>query len=251
MARSAAVTITVDATTAYTQAGASAALSDIHTGSIIRVRGTRMGQNTVQAKAIIVVLPRVAGVVTSVNGSTLTATGRDAMPHTMNVSSSTQYRSGGQTAALSGVSVGTAIVAQGSLNADGSMNALRVQIVLPHVAGKISAVNGSTVTVTDLWGTAHTIVTSSSTTYSAPFKGTASAASLTTGTRIIATGALGSDGKTLNAQRIVVVPAMNRRAGGFFGHSRRGGMKGLWGAIAGRGSLGSGFGAQAQGAGNI
>lgn len=201
-----AITVTVSATTAYTEAGSTAALSDIQAGELIRVRGTRTRASSVQARAVVIVLPRVAGVVTSVSGATLTVTGRDALPHTINTDSSTRYLSGGQSASFSDVKVGSAIVAQGKLNADGSLTAVRVAIVLPHVSGKVTGVSGSTVTIANVWGQTYTVNTSSSTTYVAPGGVTATLSSVTPGERIVAAGTLGANAQTINATRIRIMP---------------------------------------------
>src|SRR5205807_5695871 len=71
------ITVQVSATTAYTEAGASAALSDIHAGSIIAVQGSYANTSgtTINATGVTILLPMEAGVVTTVNGDTLTLTG--------------------------------------------------------------------------------------------------------------------------------------------------------------------------------
>lgn len=201
-----AVTVTVSATTVYTEAGAAASLSAIHPGSIIAVRGARAAARTANATGIVILLPHLRGVVTAVNGSTLTITGRDAALHTITVDSNTRYLKAGQTAALTDIATGSAIMAQGTLNSDGSLSALRISIVLPHVAGKVTAVNGSSITITNIWGATHTVITSSGTTYAMPGAKTATAASVIVGARIAAAGTLSADGQTLNAVRISIMP---------------------------------------------
>ena len=203
-----AVTVTVSATTAYTEAGATASLSDVQSGTVIRVRGTRNSQTSIQARAVVIVLPRMAGVVTKIDGSTLTVEGRDALPHTVTVTSGTRYVRGGQTtASLSDVAVGSEIVVEGKLNSDRSLSAVRIGIRLPHVGGKVTAVNGSSITVGNVWGQTYTVNVSSSTTYSAPGGVSASLSSVTVGERIMAVGTMGSDNTTINATRVVIMPA--------------------------------------------
>ncbi len=217
-----AVTVTVSATTAYTEAGVAASLSDIHVGSHITGRGARTAPATIAATSIQIVLPQVVGVVTAVNGSTLTLTGADAAPHTVTVTGSTRYVRNGQGAALVDIAVGSAIRVEGTANADGSLTAVRIQIALPRVVGTVSAVNGSSLTITDRWGIAHAVTTSAATVYSTRGGATASASSLTTGTRVLAQGTMSADGKTLDALRIVVLPAA-RGMGRGLGWSGNGG----------------------------
>jgi len=211
------VTVQVSATTAYTEAGTTASLSDVKPGSIIAVRrsttgtgtgtGTGAPATTIDATGVTIVLPRVAGVVTGVNGSTLTLTGFDGTTRTVTVTGSTRYQKAGQSAPLSTIASGTAVVAEGTANGDGSLTAVRVTIQVPRVAGRVTAVSGSSYTVTGRFGQAtYTVATTGSTTYTTADGGAASASTVTTNTYIVAEGTLSSDGKTLSAQRIVVAP---------------------------------------------
>src|SRR5262249_26230218 len=147
------------------------------------------------------------GVVTGVNGSTLTLTGFDGASHTITIDSATRYQKAGQSATLADVTVGTAIVAEGTLQSDGSLHAVRITIQVPRIAGQVTAVNGTSYTVSGRFGTTYTVATTSSTTYINPEGTTASATAIKTGTFIIAEGTLSADGKTLTALRIVVLPA--------------------------------------------
>jgi hypothetical protein len=201
-------TITVDSNTKYTEAGASASLSDIQKGSQIEVQDSGAAQNTAAATSIQIVLPSETGVVTGVNGSTLTLTGFDGRTQTVNVSSSTRYQKAGQSAALTDVTSGTAVVVEGPTNADGSMNAQLVTIQLPRVAGQVTATSNGTYTLSGRFGnTSVTVNTSSNTTYVDQTGATVQPSTITTGTNVVAEGTLSSDGKTLTAQRITVLPA--------------------------------------------
>jgi hypothetical protein len=193
------VTITVNATTAYTRADQAASLSDIQVGSMLNVQGTRTGDNAITASAIEIVLPQVTGVVTAVNGNTLTVTGLDARTYTIDVGDSTTYRRASHTAALSDVAVGSLISAEGTLSSDGStLSALAVTIQLPRVSGRVTADNGDTVTVLGPDGKTSTVQLTGDTTYSAGPQATASKSGITVGSFIMAEGTLGSDG-TLTA----------------------------------------------------
>jgi hypothetical protein len=232
------VTVQVSATTTYTEAGASASLTAIHPGSLIAVRGSRASTSapTINATAITILLSREAGVVTSVSGTAITLTGFDGASHTVVVTGQTSYQKAGASATLSDVTVGTAIVAAGTLDSSGTLTAVRVAIRVPTVAGRVTAVNGSSTgsssyTVTARFGTTYTVNATSSTTYVNRDGTAASASAVTVGTYIAAQGTL--SGTTLTAQRIIVVPAGPGR--GFdFG---RGGP-GLGPGHAGAGSAG-------------
>ena len=227
-----AVTVTVSATTVYTEAGASATLSDVTAGEIIAVRGTRSSEaaRTISATGVTIVLPTEVGVVTAVNGSTLTMTGFNGATRTVTVDGTTRYQKAGAPAALTDIATGAAIVAEGKLGSDGVLTAKRVTIQLPRAGGQVTAVNGSSYTVTGRGGAPTTITTSGATTYG-NFDGTAAtAATIKVGSVIMAEGTLSADGKTLTAQRVTIAPA----GMGMGGHGGRGhGGRGGWGGPGG------------------
>jgi hypothetical protein len=65
--------------------------------------------------------------VTAVDGSTITVTRRDDTTTTINVDGSTEYIVNGDVATLADVEVGMFLVAEGTENADGSINATDVR----------------------------------------------------------------------------------------------------------------------------
>ncbi len=224
------VTVQVSATTAYTEAGASASLSDVTVGAHIAVQGSRASANstTINATGVTIVLPQEAGVVTAVNGSTLTLTGLDGRTWTVALTGSTRYQKAGQSAASSDVTTGTAVVVEGTQNSDGSLTAVRVAIQLPRIGGQVATVNGTSITLQARGGITQTVTTSGSTTYVNPDGSTAAASAVKAGAFIMAEGTLSSDGKTLAAQRITVIPA-GKGPGfggrhGFGGRGRHGGF---------------------------
>jgi Domain of unknown function (DUF5666) len=219
------VTVQVSATTTYTKAGTAASLADIHAGSVIAVQGSSASTSapTINATAITILLPTEVGVVTNVSGNTLTLTAFDGATHTVTVSASTRYQKVGQNATLGDISAGTAIMVEGTLNSDGSLSALRVTIQEPRVAGQVTAVNGSSYTVTGAFGQSYTVTTTSSTTYVNADGTTASASTVQAGVAIIAQGTLSSDGKTLTAQRVIIVLRGAGYGGGHFGFGGPGG----------------------------
>ena len=140
------------------------------------------------------------------------------------MTSTTRYQKAGQSATLADITTGSAIMAEGTSNSDGSLTAMLVTIQLPHLGGKVTAINGSSYTVSGRGGSTYTITATPSTTYSTPAAATgttAAAAAITTGSYIEAEGTLSTDGKTLTALHIVILPA-----GGRFGGPGSGGFGG-------------------------
>ena len=234
-----AITVTVSATTAYTEAGQSASLSDVTPGVDIAVQGTRASNTAITATAVYIILPSEAGVVTAVNGSTLTITGFDGATRTINVTDSTRYQSAGQTSGigLSNIATGTAIVAQGTIDTNGALTAKVVTIQVPRIGGQVTAVNGASYTVSGRNGATYTVITTGSTTYVNPNGSSAATTpTIAKGAFIMAEGTLSADGKTLTAQRILVLPT--GMGNGFGRH----------GGDGGDGFGGQGFGGQSSGA---
>jgi len=218
-------TIGVSATTVYTEAGGAGAFSDITPGTRIHVVGTANGAGVVNATGIVIDLPRVRGVVTAINGSALTVTRmgrgpREGQPGgspsagtettsatattpatatTVIVTGNTTYTRAGQTASLSGISTGTTIDAEGTLNSDGSLTARRVTIALPRVDGQVTAKGNGSFSVTTPAGTKTVGVTSTTVYTAGPALASASSGapsfnSVTVGARVHAEGTLNSDG---------------------------------------------------------
>jgi hypothetical protein len=213
------VTVQVGATTAYTEAGANASLADVKAGTVIAVQGSYANTSgtTINASGVTILLPTEVGVVTNVSGTTLTLTTFDGATHTVTASASTRYQKAGQSATLADISSGTAIVVEGTTNSDGSLSAVRVTIQEPRVAGQVTAVNGSSYTVTGAFGQSYTVAPTSSTTYVNADGTTASASAVKAGVAIIAQGTLSSDGRTLTAQRVIIAPRGAGDGGGRFG----------------------------------
>jgi hypothetical protein len=202
------VTITVGTTTTYKEIGVTtASLSNVQPGESILARGKRTATRTIQATVVRILLARDVGVVTAVNGSSVTVTGAAGTPRTVNIAATTTITRAGVTAQASDITPNTVIVAMGTPNTDGSLNATRVVIRAAHIAGRVTAVNGSAITVQGAYGAMYTVNTSSSTVYAVRHGRTlttATAGIVTTGRRIVAFGSRSADGKTLAATRIVI-----------------------------------------------
>jgi hypothetical protein len=121
-------TIAVTDSTTITKAGQRIARSDLKVGDSVRFRQTRANDGTFTVTELVVVLPRVAGEVTAKTADTITVRRRDGTTETIRVSSATTYRvanvaNGGS---LADVAVGMFVIAEGTQNADGSLQAARV-----------------------------------------------------------------------------------------------------------------------------
>jgi hypothetical protein len=117
------------------------------------------------------------------------------------------------------------MIAQGTLSADGkTLTASRVVVLPtaptaggfgdfgPHAAGQVTAINGNAITIKPSVnrggapGTVTTIVVTSNTRYLTGPDTSATKAAVKVGSYVIARGTLSSDGKTLTATRVVVLP---------------------------------------------
>jgi hypothetical protein len=143
--------------------------------------------------------------VTAVSGNTITARGRNGQTVTVQVSAPTTYSEAGATASLADIKVGSVIAVQGSRTGS-TIAATAITIVLPHVDGQVTAVNGTSYTVTDRSAT-YTVTTTGGTIYVNAGGTAATASAVKVGVSIRAEGSLSSDGKTLIAQRVVILPS--------------------------------------------
>src|SRR5262249_6126531 len=141
--------------------------------------------------------------VTSVGGSTITATRRDGATVTIHTTSSTTYGRAGKTVDASAITKGEQIGVRGTRNSDGSITATHIEILLPHVSGSVTAISGGTITVQGKDGASHTIHTSASTVVKRADQ-SASLSDIKGGDAIFAAGTHNSDG-SLNAETIAIV----------------------------------------------
>jgi len=117
-------TITVGSSTTITKGGATIAIGDLAVGDQIRFAQDKATDGTYTITAIKVVLPAIGGEVTAISGNTITVTGRDGTTGTIHVDSDTTYQVDGTAGkALSDVTVGSFVIAEGTLRTDGSLDA--------------------------------------------------------------------------------------------------------------------------------
>jgi hypothetical protein len=116
-------TITVGSSTEITKGGETIALGDLAVGDQVRFTQERATDGTYSITAIRVVLPALAGEVTAVSGDTITVTRPDETTGTIHVDGDTTYTTNREAGELSDVTVGSFVIAQGTLRADGSLDA--------------------------------------------------------------------------------------------------------------------------------
>ena len=211
-------TITVTGTTKLTKGGATIALVDLKSGDRIRFRQTRNTDGTFTIQAIEVVLPKVAGTVTSVSADGFTLKTRGNVSWTITVNGSTTYMLGGATGSKADVTVGTVVGVTGTQSTDTSLTATAVRIEVPRVFGKVTAKTADTITVERLGGGTATIHVGGGTTYRLPGKATASLSDIAIGAIIGAEGRQRADG-SLDATVVAAGPRVGKLFGGRDGRS--------------------------------
>ena len=121
-------TLTLTGSTTYSQGGATVAAGALVVGVRISAQGTLDSAGNFTATAVTIAPSTVQGTVASKTPTTIVVTVGAGKTVTVDVSSTTKYSVRGvASATLANVAVGDRIAAQGTLNADGSLNAAVVQ----------------------------------------------------------------------------------------------------------------------------
>jgi hypothetical protein len=187
-------TITVSSTTTITKGGAAATLADLAVGDSVGLAQTRNADGTYTITAIAIVLPQVAGTVTAVDADSITITLRDGTKQTIRTNGSTTYHLEEADGKRADMTVGAAIVATGEKAADGSLTASSVWLRLPRVAGTVTAISGSTITLSRRDGTTITIHVAAGTTIRVAGVDNAKLSDISTGMVIAVEGTQRADG---------------------------------------------------------
>ena len=125
-----ATTYTLDSSTTFTKDRASASLSDVTVGELVRVRVTNTSSTT--AARVDVITPHVLGRVVAVNANAITLASPDGLQTTVEVTGTTTYTKNGASATLADVTVGSFVAASGTAASDHTtFNATSVQIGVP------------------------------------------------------------------------------------------------------------------------
>jgi hypothetical protein len=155
--------------------------------------------------------------ITAISGSSISLKTDDGWTRTIAVDSGTTYSKAGATIALGDLKVGDTIGFRQTRESDGSYTIDSITVLLPTAGGQVTAISGSTITVTQRDGTTATIKVNGSTTYTV--NGNAAALSdVKVGMEIVAEGTQNSDGSLTAA----TIHAGNMGPGD--GHGFRGGF---------------------------
>ena len=149
------------------------------------------------------------GYVTSATSSSLAVKDLFGTAHTYQVTSATKVRSVSDTGiAITDVATGAHVHVTAS-GTGSNAKATEVDVLAAGVAGSVTAVSGSTITVRDMDGFTRTVTTSSGTTYTKDGS-SATASAVTSGAVVFARGTVDSDGTTLDATAVDVRTAAGR-----------------------------------------
>jgi Domain of unknown function (DUF5666) len=109
---------------------------------------------------------RMGGIeITAISGSDISLETADGWTRTIAVDADTTYSRSGDAIALGDLQVGDDIAFKQTLEDDGSWTIDAVAVILPHVGGEVTAVDGSTITVEQRDGTTATVTVNADTEY--------------------------------------------------------------------------------------
>lgn len=157
-----------------------------------------------------------ATTITAISGSSVSLETEDGWKRTITITSDTALTKGGATIAQSDLKVGEEVRFQQARQTDGTFSITKLNVVLPHLGGTVTAVSGSTITVTERDGTTGTIKVTSSTTYEVGMTSGKALSDVTVGMRVGAVGTLNPDG-SLTATAVHAIDPATMPGPGFPG----------------------------------
>jgi hypothetical protein len=131
--------------------------------------------------------------ITNISGNSISLETADGWTRTITVDTGTIYSKSGDTIALGDLKVGDEIGFRQTLESNGTYTIDSIAVILPHVGGEVTAVDGSTITVKQRDGSTATIKVTSSTTYNVA-GADAKLADLKVGMFLVAEGTKNADG---------------------------------------------------------
>lgn len=142
--------------------------------------------------------------ITRIDGSNVGLETEDGWTRTITVSGDTTITKDGNTIALADLRVGDQVRFRQTRNSDGSYTVTAIGVVVPTVAGTVTEVAPTSITIKDRDGLSRTITTTTATTYRL---GNAAGArsDVIAGSRIVAAGSEGSD-NSFTATSVTVIP---------------------------------------------
>ena len=155
--------------------------------------------------------------ITAISGSNISLTTADGWTRTITVDSGTTYTRAGATIALGDLKVGDEIGFRQTRETNGSFTIDSVAVILPHLGGEVTAIDGSTITVKQRDGTSATIKVTATTTYNVA-GAAAKLADVKVGMFLVAEGTKNTDGSlTAAAVRAGTSGGRGPGDGGFHG----------------------------------
>ena len=135
--------------------------------------------------------------ITAINGNNVSLKTEDGWTRTIAVDSGTTYSKSGETIALGDLKVGDQVGFRQTLEDDGTWTIDAVVVILPHVGGEVTKVNGSTITVSQRDGTTATIKVNGQTDYAVNGDDSAALADVKVGMFLVAEGTEDGDGSLI------------------------------------------------------
>jgi uncharacterized protein DUF5666 len=132
--------------------------------------------------------------VTAISGNDISLATEDGWTRTITVDSGTTYSKSGDTIALGDLAVGDQIGFRQTLESNGSWSIDSIAVILPHVGGEVTKVDGSTITVTQRDGSTASITVNGQTRYSVNGNDGATLSDVKVGMFLVAEGTKNSDG---------------------------------------------------------
>jgi hypothetical protein len=132
--------------------------------------------------------------VSAVNGANVSLKTADGWTRTITVGDSTTVTRGGAPAKVSDIKVGDTVRLDQDRASDGTYTVTAIDVILPTVAGQVTAKTSDTITITLPGGTTSTVHVSGSTAYTVAGKTDAALSDVTVGSWIVASGTQRSDG---------------------------------------------------------
>ena len=132
--------------------------------------------------------------ITTINGNSISLKTEDGWTRTISVDSGTTYTKSGATIALGDLKVGDQIGFRQTLESNGSWSIDSIAVILPHVGGEVTKVDGSTITVTQRDGSTASITVNGQTRYSVNGNDGATLSDVKVGMFLVAEGTKNSDG---------------------------------------------------------
>lgn len=204
-------TIVLGSDATVMRSDATIAVSGLKVGDEVRIRQVRNADGTFTVVELRVVLPHLRGEVTAVGDTSLTIKLHDGSTRVITLTAETTYRLGRNDATKADLTLGADVAVEGTAGAGDAFTASSVRVRLPHLGGVVSAISGSTITITRggrEGAVAVTIHVGSSTDYTVPSPTGPVAGALkdvAVGMRISAEGTLRDDG-SLDASSVDVHP---------------------------------------------